>query len=320
MDRKRLEELAKKYLSGTASDGEKQELHGWYEEDLNSLDEDIIIQVDESKEDVRTRILSRLKSEIRREKNKKLKYFSGYRAAIAVVAIVFVFIGIFVWENFNREEWILVETSYGELKEVALPDNSVVWVNAGSKFRYPKKFDRNRRVVELENGQAFFDVSRDEKKPFYVRTKDLEVTVLGTSFDVKEYEEEASAKVSVLSGKVDVAYRGENESETVKLIKGEQVVVDLNLQKMMKENASEEAIAAWKDKRLVFNDESIFEVMNALERRYNIEILGDMSAWSSETISIKLDNQPLDDVLEVLKYTMEFEYKKIEKGKIEIMK
>lgn len=320
MDRMRLEELAQKYLSGTATEIEKKELHAWYDEENKALSEVIIVQGEASKEEVRQRILRKLKGEIKQDKTLSSNLIQRYKVAISVAATVLVVIGILTWKNLNTTNYMIVETAYGEMQEIVLPDHSTVWVNAGSSLRYPDRFSKNERAVELLNGQAFFDVQRDEKRPFKVRTKDLEIAVLGTSFDVKGYEEEAFAKVSVLSGKVNVVRQGSNLTDGVQLEKGEQVILDIEKQSLKREAIVEEAIAAWKEQRLVFDDERILDVMNALKRRYNIEFVGKAEDWESETISIKLDNQPLDDVLEVLKYTLEFDYKKINDDKIEIIK
>ena len=307
----KLKAIARKYLSGTVSEEEKRKLHDWYDRAGDRPESRLTIASRDNKEQVRQRIYTRLQARIAHESTDGIKYhnrkywFQGLAAAFILLFSVWIVSTVF---RDNREEWLLVEVPRGKVKELLLPDSSVVWINAGSKLRYPRQFGDKERRIELTEGQAFFEVKRDESRPFFVRAGNVEVSVLGTSFDVKYYASEAIAKVSVRSGLVNVDYQGDVGSSSLKLQPGQQAVIDRKGKGLYKEAFAAELIAAWRDGRLAFENERVEYVFKALERRYNIDIAVLPEKLLHESISIKLEDQPLQDIMEVLKYTLGFNY------------
>ena len=123
------------------------------------------------------------------------KTWMGVAAAVLLLATTY-----FVFNPASGDvEFITIETQADEIKEVELPDGTKVWVNENSTFTYPNQFVNYSRKVELK-GLAFFDVTKDKKKPFSIHTKELDVKVLGTSFSVRAFDDESNVEVFVKTG------------------------------------------------------------------------------------------------------------------------
>lgn len=147
-----------------------------------------------------------------------------------------------------------------------LEDGSKIFLNAGSELEFPKTFEEGVRKVKLK-GEAFFEITEDTNRPFIVNTGQLEVKVLGTSFNVKD-SEKGELSIALVSGKVEI-----NDE------KGNQLMLDPK--EMMVFNAEGEffktgfdplEITGWKDKKLVFSSDSIDEIENKIENWYGVQL------------------------------------------------
>lgn len=149
--------------------------------------------------------------------------------------------------------------------QVALPDGSQIWLNAGSSVTYPIAFTGNERKVSM-TGEAYFEISHDATRPFYVAKGDVQVQVLGTHFNVNAYDDEPELKVTLLEGSVNVQ-QGE---QRMQLKPGQQAQVNGVITLVDKANIEE--VMAWKNGRFYFSDADITEVMRQLSRWYDVEI------------------------------------------------
>jgi len=150
--------------------------------------------------------------------------------------------------------------------QVVLPDGSRVWLNNASSLRYPTSFRGNTREVEL-SGEAYFEVARNAAKPFKVRVNDMDVDVLGTSFNIMAYKDEAATKTTLLNGIVKVS-RGAAGSI---LRPGEQAQLGTSGLKVAA-NVNTDAVVAWKNGFFNFNNADIKDVMRHMGRWYDIEV------------------------------------------------
>lgn len=167
-------------------------------------------------------------------------------------------------------------TPRGGQYRVVLSDGTKVWLNAVSTLTYPAKFTGNKREVEIM-GEAYFEVAH-ALLPFVVRTRDQEVTVLGTEFNVNAYTEDVVAKTTVVSGAVRVDARG----ESLYLEPGEQAISGHTLHK---KKADIDVAIGWKSEIFVFKDEPLPSILLQLSRWYDVEV--DYSGVSD----IKLDGE-----------------------------
>ena len=180
-----------------------------------------------------------------------------------------------VYENAISDEY--EELVYNELViprggeySLTLSDGTVVYMNADSKLRFPVKFDRNLRMVELE-GEAYFKVQRNEKVPFIVKTSQISVQVLGTEFNVSAYAEDLVIQTTLVSGAVKVF--SEDEKESVILRPGEQAEFSRITHEIQLETVDVSYVTAWKDGRLRFQEKPLFEIMKNVARWYDVEII-----------------------------------------------
>lgn len=136
----------------------------------------------------------------------------------AVVAIIIAVGCISYWQGeVNVKDTfadISVEAPLGSKTKLYLPDGTLVWLNAGSRMTYSQGFGVDNRKVELE-GEGYFEVKRNEKIPFFVKTKDLQLQVLGTKFNFRDYPEDHEVVVSLLEGKVGLNNLLREEKEAV---------------------------------------------------------------------------------------------------------
>ncbi len=217
-----------------------------------------------------------------------------------------------------KEEFKTVHAPFGQTVSIQLSDGSQVWLNSGSTITFPVTFKDQLREITLTDGQAFFDVVHETKRPFIVRTKTVNVTVLGTSFDVKAYDNDPQVKVSVKTGKVGVTLTNKPDQPAVMLLPDKQIVVQNKKSGIKVNEISAPAIAPWKDNKIILEDEMLSEVFHALERKFDQHILVENAALEQEKITMTLDNQPLTDVLKVMSFSKKFNYSQLNDSTIVI--
>jgi transmembrane sensor len=320
MDKNELQLLAQKYLDGTANSDEKQILDQWYGTIHSGWSETVDLDKQETEEDVKQRILDNLNKKLFTEMPMKVEKSSGYSIKrmvvwVGSVAAVLV-IAFFAWFNQNHNTAVkspvadkqLVSAPSNRVIHLTLSDGTKVWLNAGSVFKYPKNFTGKNRMVELVEGRAFFDVVHQTDHPFVVKTKNLNITVLGTSFDVRSYKNEGTTRVSVVTGKVGITMPDKADNTVIMLLPRQQVVLSSATSQLVKEPTPEININSWCKNNFVFEQESLGNVFKALEKEYNKKITVSDSKLLDEKISIKLNNQHLDTIMEILSFTKHFKY------------
>jgi transmembrane sensor len=196
-------------------------------------------------------------------------------------------------------------TKPGERATVELGDGTKVFLNADSKLIMPKTFSQNKREVELI-GQAFFDVKSDRNRPFHIQTKNAVIEVLGTSFDVRSYQDEAEMKVAVRDGTVELRRHDDSENRLI-VNGGYRGTVSETKGLLAVELVDDpDLYFGWMDGRLIFRDTPIHEVISHIERWYDVSITYDLS---DETIKNKrftadLKTRSVREVLEVIQMSM----------------
>ncbi|MCH7408732.1 DUF4974 domain-containing protein [Belliella sp. DSM 111904] len=178
---------------------------------------------------------------------------------------------------------------YGKRSQVSLPDGSKVYLNSGSKMVYPTAFASNRHIY-LE-GEAYFEVFKDEANPFTVKTKDLNYRVLGTSFNVNAYDNNDFSMAVLVTGSIEVKpERASFFKSDKKILKPNQQLNWSKDEKTFEVNeVNVEPYVSWKDGYLIFEEQSIKEISKRLEKLYNVEILIKSKLLEKETFTGRLD-------------------------------
>jgi len=159
-------------------------------------------------------------------------------------------------------------TPNGKTFQIALPDGTNVWMNAGSSLKYPTYFDGNERSVVL-TGEAYFEVSHNEKMPFKVFSNGQQVEVLGTHFNIRAYENEPVLKTTLLEGKIKVT----EDDNTIIVKPGQQTTVTIDRHTMKIAEVNTELAIAWKNRLFYFENAKYDEIMREIERWYDVKVI-----------------------------------------------
>jgi transmembrane sensor len=153
---------------------------------------------------------------------------------------------------------------------ITLSDGTKVWLNAASSLRYPVAFPGNERKVEI-TGEAYFEVAHNAAAPFKVSKGNMDVTVLGTRFNVNAYREEEAVKVTLLQGSVTVSVQNEDIGKQKMLKPGQQAIVNQE-DVTVSSRIDQEAIMAWKNGLFYFDNTNIDIIVRQIERWYDVSI------------------------------------------------
>jgi len=221
-------------------------------------------------------------------------------------------------------------TTYGERKNIQLPDGSVVNLNAGSEIYIDESFDDSARNVYLK-GEAFFDVKHNANKPFIVHTSEMDVKALGTAFDVKAYQDEGVTETSLIRGSVEVTLKKDN-NRTLLLQPNQKITWKRNPDKgdANKSTATRNDIVktgdrlpeaikvtdhgyikeiAWKENKLVFEDDALSDVAILLERWYGVHVEFEDDSIRNYRFTGVFEKEDLQTVLDFLKESKPFNYR-----------
>ncbi|WP_316793009.1 FecR family protein [Pedobacter frigoris] len=219
-------------------------------------------------------------------------------------------------------EDLTASTAKGQTYEFTLPDGTHVWLNADSKISFPSQFIGKTRKILLE-GEAYFEVAKNKKSPFVVKTREQEVMVLGTHFNINSYADESSVKTTLFEGSVNVSRLltkvGANKDLGGKTLKpGQQSILNKENFKVIEANM-DEAID-WKNGDFVFKGESLESVMRRVARWYDVEVSYSSDELKNITVGGFVSrSRSISAVLELMERTGKVNFK-IEGRKIIVTK
>lgn len=206
-------------------------------------------------------------------------------------------------------------TPKGKRTHLTLADGSSLWVNSGTNVVFPAHFSADRREIFVE-GEVYIDVKRNEHVPFFVRTKDFDVQVLGTSFNVSAYPSEESASVVLVKGRVNVENK---EHRHVHLSPGQMVTV-IDGEPCSPRRVDVSQYISWIDNMLIYDDRPLSDVFHKLTLYYGKEFKIDPDV-AVMRVTGKLDlKEDLDPVLNTISYSTPIKYTKMSNGKIRVSK
>jgi transmembrane sensor len=210
---------------------------------------------------------------------------------------------------------VMKRTQIGEKLTLKLPDGSRVKLNANSILVFPAVFDQHKRYVKLE-GEALFDVVKDTHRPFTIMSGNVQTRVLGTSFNIRAYEEEPDVTVAVVSGKVSV--KG-NEIHEALLLPNEVSHYHKTDSSLSSTKQDVGDLIAWSRNILIFDEDPAEEVWKKLENWYGVNIIVPKEQVIQGHYSGRYHNESLERVLDGISYASEFVYE-IQENKNVIIK
>lgn len=229
-------------------------------------------------------------------------------AAILIFPFLFSFLAYFYFQDkptATITSFAEIECPLGVRTKFQLPDGSTGYLNSGSRLKYPVQFIGERKV-ELA-GEAFFDVVHNAEIPFHVNTRNLDIKVLGTTFNVIANEDEQTEEIVLQTGSVDVSSL--TGKQLAVLSPNEQLILDIDKRTFTKNEIEASQYTTWKEGKLVFRNENMQQVARRLSRWYNAEVVVDDRLLDDYTFHATFIDEPLDEVLKLLSITTPLSFK-----------
>lgn len=242
-------------------------------------------------------------------------------AAVAIVLLGLITVTAYwqgsrqIQSNFSD---IVVEAPLGSKTKLTLPDGSTVWLNAGSKMVYSQGFGVSDRRLAFQ-GEGYFEVEKNDEMPFQVQTHDVNVTVVGTKFNFRNYPEDEEAVVELLEGKV--ALENQLKEESVRYLSpNEKMVLHKATGKMDITSAKVKEATLWTENILLFDEDLLPDIVRELERSYHVQIEIENEDLKQTRFYGQFNQleQNIYDVLDMLSETGKLKYH--EEGKVIYLK
>lgn len=212
-------------------------------------------------------------------------------------------------------------TKNGSKSKLLLPDGTEVWLNAGSRITYGNDFNKRDRQVSLE-GEAFFDVAANADAPFIIHTKLVDITVLGTAFNVRAYANEKVAETALIRGSVEIKLHSSPEkkiilkpeeklivrNDSTTLAKPVPVMTLTQVHYLDRRRDSTAMETLWLKNKLVFDEEPLEQVALKLERWYGVKVIILDEQLKNTAYSGVFEDEALQEVLYALQLTGNFHY------------
>lgn len=276
--------------------------------------------------------------------SKKISMVRTFLRYAAIFVLAFASGGFLFYYLGNKKE-VKQEKTYSQLvvplgsrAQFFLPDKTEVTLNAGSTLKYDNLYGQDQRMVSLE-GEAYFKVAKDQEKPFIVKTSYLNVTALGTEFNVKAYSTDNTIETTLINGSVEIEPVNKNPGEDVTILKPNQkltffkeeskivsettepvnkekteikpvkVQKTIEVPRIKKEIVNTESVVSWKENRWIFEQQTLEQIATELERRFDVKINFESESLKSSRFTGIILAEPIEQVLEVMSISAPISYK-----------
>lgn len=206
----------------------------------------------------------------------------------------------------NADSPYEIKVPAGSRTNIVLPDGTEVSLNAGSVLRYHRGFGIRERNVTLD-GEGYFKVAKNAEVPFFVKTNDVQVQVVGTVFNVRAYDDDNYVMVSLLEGRVNLSA---SANSVMKLFPNEQALYNKNTGRMEKLKTNASKACDWLDGGLTFENASFADIAHRLERKFQVKISIESERLKAEHFSGSFDsNQNIHDILREINVEKQYTWK-----------
>jgi ferric-dicitrate binding protein FerR (iron transport regulator) len=330
-------ELFRKYLDNNCSRDKVDQIIAWFtNDDYQEERKEILAELwkDESTEDVGysvnfNSILDKVhhsinleaesqkgKDETRRS-NRVINVITRVAAILLVPLLIY---NVYTFIKNGKEDAVPVYSKIfapmGSHTTFELPDGSKVWLNSGSSIRFPQKFTGGKRMVELD-GEAYFEVVHDPDKPMIVKADDIYVKVLGTKFNVMNYDD-GEIEVTLLRGSVSLNTKARDEkhlNELIRLKPGQQAIYKKDEHRLSYRKVNVDKYVAWTTGKVMFENDPLDEVARQIGRAFNIIVEIEEEDVANYTFTATFIDESLPQILKLIKLALPVEYKEIKSRK-----
>lgn len=312
-----IDKIIERYIQGSASKKDLEQVYHWIDgnpENAKQIFKDKDLW-DASRQGEHTLIEDeisqwlRLKDKISTTKTKSINRFVFFKyAAIILMAIGVGWMSNYLFSSMKlsnqQVEMKQIEASKGQVKEIFLADGTHIWLNSDSKLSFPARFTADNRKVELQ-GEAFFEVTANEEKPFFVKTKTHSVKVTGTQFNICEYPESKIIETTLVEGKVKII----SGNILKDLLPGQQSSFNTKTSKIRISEKDFEIYTSWKDGKYEFKNEPIGKVFQIAERWWDLKInCSDESIKHVRISGVLKKHKPIEHLFVLIEQLEAIEY------------
>jgi transmembrane sensor len=329
-------ELLDKYFAGTCNEQETAAIHSWYAS-YQHTPNDVSALPENEQQLFKALMWENIKSNINAAENENIVSLQSKRSylkpviywlsgvAAVLIAVFFVRLKtspVGITPKMISDQQLVFTNTTRAIKQITLSDGSRVWVSPNSTLIYLKAFEKQSRKVSL-SGEAFFEVTKDHKRPFSIYTGNVITKVWGTSFRIRAYSGDKTTRVDVVTGKVSVTVAGKDVAQVndkkaiiadsgngVMLLPNQEAVYDKptdNLKKNME--IKDISIGMWKKTSLSFNNTPLRDVFRVLNKSFNVNISSADESINTDNLKADFTNENLPTILEILKKTLNVTYR-----------
>lgn len=320
MEQKEAKEFIIRYLDGDISNEEKSHLAQWiksseantafYSEVKDTWEATIVNANKVAGSDMEWQ---KFKSRIQKGQKQVIHYSQRlvrtWQSVAALLVMLLSITGWMLFQNIQQSKVLaagVIKTvvPMGEKSQVILPDGTIVWINSGSELTYSNAFGLHARDVQLK-GEAYFEVTKDAELPFRVMTKDCQIKVLGTQFNVKAYDDNSFTETALAEGSVALT---SNKGEMLVMKPGQVAITNPDGTISFKE-LNVENLICWKDHILRFDNTPLADVVSQLERWYGVNIeIHHMDQLKDRRFTFTIKTETLGEILKVFQLVNPISY------------
>lgn len=294
------EEMLLKYISGKASQAEKERVAEWIDADAEHLKQFMTLRK------AYDTMLWQDTEQVSKQPVKRVSLRYMMRKTMRMAAMFAIAIGLgYMASQMLFEEDVQMQTIYvptGQHMQVALADGTKVWVNGNSTFSFPGKFSKESREVTLD-GEAYFEVEKDVERQFVVSTPHRSgIRVLGTKFNVKAYPDKECVTTTLVEGRVNFEfYDKAQHKHSVAMKPGQKAVYNSSTNKVEVYATSGEKELSWKDGKIIFDHTPLKEILIILAEKYNVDFVVDKRVSHDDSFTGTFVNMSLEQILNYIK-------------------
>lgn len=229
-------------------------------------------------------------------------------AAVLVIPLLIICTYLFLEKDngvYDAIEYQEVKSPHGTFSEVRLPDGTNVWLNGGSTLKYPLTFRKGERDVFL-SGEGYFEVHSDKENPFIVKTDQITLRATGTAFNVEAYGSDSITAVTMVNGKIDVAF---GNSSPVAMVPGERASFNNLTKQCLIAKTDSYKWYAWKDGLMIFRDDPLSYVFKRLGLTFNVNIELKNPSLANAPYRATFEYESLDEILRLLEMSAPLHFK-----------
>ena len=240
----------------------------------------------------------------------------------ATILLIIILIPYIIWKATRifapgQQAIELKEISVDQKKQtdIALSDGTRITLDAGSFFQYPPEFKEKTREVFL-NGEGYFNVTPDEKKPFIIHANNAVIKVLGTRFNVRAWQHNRRVRVTVAEGKVSLRSEKAADEEAIVILEGQLSTLPEKGRPSEPGNVDVRKHLGWINREVFFEDTPFHEILYQLERWYDLRFILEEESIASDRLTVHIQNKPVEDILELITTLTKQKYERIDRNVI----